>query len=96
MESAGAPGRVNVSRATYELVKHVFECEYRGRVEAKGKGEVEMFFVNGERVAGSSPAEREVGCGEYGGRGDERDRQADELGDGPLGVEVAGALRAAP
>lgn len=96
MESAGAPGRVNVSRATYELLKDEFVFEYRGRVEAKGKGEVEMFFVNGECVARSSPAEREVGCGKYDGRGDERDRQADEPGDYPLGVEVAGAPGAAP
>ena len=96
MESAGAPGRVNVSRATYELVKDVFECEYRGRVEAKGKGAVEMFFVKGERANASAAAEYEVSRGEYDGRGDEHDRQADELGDGPLGVEVAGALRAAP
>jgi len=96
MESAGAPGRVNVSRATYELLRNDFVFEYRGRVEAKGKGEVEMFFANGERVAGSGPAEREVGCGEYDGRGDEHDRQTDDPCDGPLGVEVAGALRAAP
>lgn len=94
MESSGAPGRVNVSRATYELVKDAFECDYRGLVEAKGKGEVEMFFVGGERAKGSTPSEREVGRGEYDGRCDEYGRQADEPGDGPLGVEVAGALGA--
>jgi adenylate cyclase len=96
MESAGAPGRVNVSRATYELVKDAFECEPRGPIEAKGKGEVEMFFVNGGRVPGSSPAEREVGRGEDDDRGEERDGQAEDFCDDPLGVEVAGALRAAP
>lgn len=91
MESSGAPGRVNVSRTTYELVKGAFACEYRGLVEAKGKGEVEMFFVDGERVAESTPAEREVGRGEDDGRSNEHDRQTDEPGDDPLGVEVAGA-----
>ncbi|MBV9928185.1 MAG: adenylate/guanylate cyclase domain-containing protein [Acidobacteria bacterium] len=94
MESSGAPGRVNVSRATYELVKGEFECVYRGLVEAKGKGEVEMFFVGGERPPGSAPAEREVGRGEYGGRGDEYDRHTGEPRHNALGVEVAGAARA--
>ncbi len=95
MESAGAPGRVNVSRATYELVKGEFECEYRGLVEAKGKGEVEMFFVGGERAEGSTPAEREVGRGEYDGRRDKHGRPAQVLRDCPLGVEVSGAAGAA-
>jgi len=46
MESSGAPGKVNISRATFELVKDFFECQYRGRLVAKNKGEVEMYFVN--------------------------------------------------
>ncbi|MBS0616604.1 MAG: adenylate/guanylate cyclase domain-containing protein [Spirochaetes bacterium] len=46
MESSGAAGRVNISRATFELVKEFFECEYRGRLTAKNKGEIEMYFVN--------------------------------------------------
>ena len=37
MESSGAPGRVNVSTYTYDLMDTDFACEYRGRVEAKGK-----------------------------------------------------------
>ena len=93
MESAGAAGRVNVSRATYELVKDFFACEYRGRVEAKGKGEIEMFFVKGIKAAASA-AEQEVG-GDSEGCGEERGGKEHELRDRPLGVEVAGALRAA-
>jgi class 3 adenylate cyclase len=46
MESAGEPGRVNVSAYTYDLIRKEFECEYRGRVDAKGKGEVDMYFVS--------------------------------------------------
>ncbi|MCB1327888.1 MAG: hypothetical protein KDK35_21875, partial [Leptospiraceae bacterium] len=46
MESSGAPGTVNISGATYELVKDLFECEYRGKVKAKGKGELDMYFVH--------------------------------------------------
>jgi len=47
MESSGEAGRVNISQATYELVKDYFDCEYRGRIKAKNKGEIEMYFVNG-------------------------------------------------
>ena len=46
MESSGEPGRVNVSAYTYDLIRKDYACEYRGRVDAKGKGEVDMYFVN--------------------------------------------------
>jgi adenylate cyclase len=53
MESSGAVGRVNISETTYELVKNAadplgnpaFVFTPRGKVEAKGKGEMEMYFV---------------------------------------------------
>jgi len=45
MESSGEIGKVNISETTYELVKDMFNCEYRGEVEAKGKGLVKMYFV---------------------------------------------------
>jgi class 3 adenylate cyclase len=47
MESSGEAGKVNISGATYELVKDKFQCAYRGKIEAKNKGEVEMYFVVG-------------------------------------------------
>jgi class 3 adenylate cyclase len=48
MESSGEVGRVNISEATYELVKDDtnFSLESRGKIKAKGKGEIEMFFVS--------------------------------------------------
>ncbi|MBL8020680.1 MAG: GAF domain-containing protein [Leptospirales bacterium] len=46
MESSSAPGMVNISGDTYALVKDFFDCEYRGKVKAKGKGEIDMYFVN--------------------------------------------------
>lgn len=49
LESSGEPGEINVSRATYEAVREFFVCEPRGLVEAKGKGEIEMYFVRGPR-----------------------------------------------
>lgn len=45
MESSGEAGKVNISKATYELVKDQFQITPRGKVKAKGKGEVEMYFV---------------------------------------------------
>ena len=46
MEFSGTPGKINISNATYELVKDFFDCEYRGEVDAKNKGKVRMYFVN--------------------------------------------------
>ena len=45
MESSGEAGKINISGATYQLVKHDIDCEYRGKIHAKGKGELEMYFV---------------------------------------------------
>lgn len=45
MESSGEIGKINVSEATYELIKDHFSCSYRGKIEAKGKGEIGMYFV---------------------------------------------------
>lgn len=45
MESGGAEGKVNISESTYLLVKDLFHCDYRGEIEAKGKGKVKMYFV---------------------------------------------------
>lgn len=46
MESSGQVGKVNISEATYNLVKDLFTCEYRGEIEAKGKGKLGMYFVS--------------------------------------------------
>ena len=45
MESSGEAGRVNISGDTYALVKDKFHCEHRGKVNAKNKGEIDMYFV---------------------------------------------------
>jgi len=49
MESSGEPGKVNISGSTYELVKDVFTCTHRGKIQAKHKGEIDMYFVEGAR-----------------------------------------------
>jgi len=45
MESGGEPGKVNISGSTYQAVKDKFQCEYRGKVEARNKGMIDMYFV---------------------------------------------------
>jgi len=50
MESNGAPGQVNISADTYELVKDKFNCTYRGKIYAKNVGEIDMYFVNEEQT----------------------------------------------
>jgi class 3 adenylate cyclase len=45
MESNGAVGKINISETTYKLVKDHFNCSYRGKVKAKNKGEIDMYFV---------------------------------------------------
>lgn len=47
MESSGQVGKVNISEATHKFLEHQTDLafESRGKVEAKGKGEIEMYFV---------------------------------------------------
>lgn len=47
MESNSEPGELNISAATYALVKDHFTFQYRGRIEAKNKGYLDMYFVKG-------------------------------------------------
>ena len=47
MESSGAVGYVNISQTTYDLIKDepLFHFQSRGKIQAKGKGEIGMYFV---------------------------------------------------
>ncbi len=45
MESHGMGGAVQITRATYELIKDDFVCEPRGALNVKGKGEMEVWLV---------------------------------------------------
>ncbi|MBL7963442.1 MAG: hypothetical protein JNM31_06320 [Flavobacteriales bacterium] len=57
MESSGSPGEINISGATHEMVKDRFECEHRGKVDAKNKGQIDMYFVRRIRPEFSADAE---------------------------------------
>lgn len=45
MEQTSEIGKINITGSTYEMVKDEFECEYRGKVDAKNKGKIDMYFV---------------------------------------------------
>jgi adenylate cyclase len=38
--------RINISGNTHALIKDSFDCEYRGKILAKNKGFIDMYFVN--------------------------------------------------
>ncbi len=46
MEAAGEPGKINISKTTYEEVKQLFDCTYRGTQQVKKIGPVKMYFLN--------------------------------------------------
>ncbi len=46
MESSGEINKINVSGATYECIKEQYQCTYRGKIEAKNKGKIDMYFVD--------------------------------------------------
>ena len=49
MEQNSEAGKINISEATYKIVKDKFSCEYRGEIDAKNKGMMKMYFVGKER-----------------------------------------------
>lgn len=46
LESASEPGKINIAESTYQYVKHTVPCTYRGEVEVKNKGLLQMYFVD--------------------------------------------------
>jgi adenylate cyclase len=49
MQTEGTPGRIQITRATYELLNDEFSCEPRGTVPVKGKGSMETWYLVGRR-----------------------------------------------
>jgi predicted metal-dependent HD superfamily phosphohydrolase len=43
----GQPGTVNVSGNTYEFIAPYFDCVYRGKIQTKHKGMLDMYYVKG-------------------------------------------------
>jgi PAS domain S-box-containing protein len=46
MEQSGHVGWVNISGVTYEYIRDFFDCDYRGKIETKNLGKIDMYFVN--------------------------------------------------
>ena len=46
MEQNSTAGKINISESTHALVINDFTFEYRGKIEAKNKGLIDMYFVN--------------------------------------------------
>ena len=49
MESHGEPDRIQISAATYNLVKDAFDCQERGFIDFKGKGQMLGYWLNGRK-----------------------------------------------
>ena len=56
MQTHGTPGRIQVTRATYELLKDEFVLEPRGTIEVRGKGDMETWYLVGPRVEAAAAA----------------------------------------
>lgn len=50
MESGGVPGSIQVTPATYELIRNRFVCEARGAVSVKGKGDMTTYILVSKRA----------------------------------------------
>ena len=50
MESRGVEGVIQVTDATYQLIKDDFECQARGTIDVKGKGEMRVWYLLRERA----------------------------------------------
>jgi adenylate cyclase len=79
MESHSAPGEIQITRATYELVKDEFVCRRRGTILVKGKGEMETWYLLGLRSDG----------GRTGGGGSSEARGRSVQGHHPAGERPA-------
>ena len=47
MEASSQAGRINITENTFLLVRDFFDCQHRGRIPTKHKGDMRMYFVNG-------------------------------------------------
>ncbi|HEY7318533.1 MAG TPA: adenylate/guanylate cyclase domain-containing protein [Candidatus Binatia bacterium] len=58
MESHGSNGTIQITRATYELIKNEFVCERRGTLYVKGKGEMEAWHIQDDLKADTAHSSR--------------------------------------
>lgn len=46
MEQNSEPGKINVSSVTHSMASNQYKFTYRGKIEAKNKGSIDMYFVD--------------------------------------------------
>lgn len=56
MESNGKEGSIQITEATYDLIKEEFICEPQGTIHVKGKGEMDVWHVLGENADSTAAA----------------------------------------
>ncbi|MBD0333731.1 MAG: GAF domain-containing protein, partial [Chitinophagaceae bacterium] len=49
METNSEAGRINISASTYKLLRNHYHCTFRGSINAKNKGMVDMYFLEGRK-----------------------------------------------
>ncbi|TAD83443.1 MAG: GAF domain-containing protein [Bacteroidetes bacterium] len=49
MESSSETGKINLSGTTYKLVSEKFHCTHRGKIAAKNKGDIDMYFAENKK-----------------------------------------------
>lgn len=46
LESSSEPGKINISQDVYQLIKEKYHCTYRGKIDIKNRGVIDMYFVD--------------------------------------------------
>lgn len=47
--TTGEVNKINISENTYNIIKDVYDCEYRGKINVKGMGLTSMYFIHGRK-----------------------------------------------
>jgi adenylate cyclase len=63
MESSGEPGRIQVTEATFRLLKEKYRFESRGEIDIKGKGRMRTYFIARDSFPSGVPLPSRVSNG---------------------------------
>ena len=59
IQEACEPGCINISEATHREIQYTFKCRYRGKLPAKNKGDIEMYYVENPNLLQAIPPQYE-------------------------------------
>ncbi|MEO5647911.1 MAG: adenylate/guanylate cyclase domain-containing protein, partial [Chitinophagaceae bacterium] len=60
MEQSSESNKINISDTVYEHIKEDFDCSYRGKIAAKNKGMIDMYFVDCEKANANLPLNKTI------------------------------------